>query len=296
MPVNAIAENVLGTIGTICWTAQLVPQIWKSWREKKTDGLSPWLVWIWGVSGAFLGTYVITLNLNYPLILQPQLFSFLTLISWGQCLYYSLGRSKRSAILMTVGMMVFLGGFEVAMVYAVKPSFKAGNTRPVDFFGIFSSVLVAIALLPQYYEIYKHKQVVGLSIMFMVIDTLGGIFSDLSLAFKEEFDAVAGVAYTLVVVMDGAILIAALILNPRAARRRKREAEAQATFEDGQSIVPEAGDAPRISTPRSTSPSDTTVGHGQEQKTDANPSDITEKQQTELGDNTTEKVKGDEMV
>jgi hypothetical protein len=60
---NPIAENVFGTLGgwssssdgaladapplitgTICWTVQLVPQIWKSWREKSTEGLSPWLV------------------------------------------------------------------------------------------------------------------------------------------------------------------------------------------------------------------------------------------------------------
>jgi hypothetical protein len=30
--------------GTVCWTMQLVPQVWKSWREKSTHGLSPWLV------------------------------------------------------------------------------------------------------------------------------------------------------------------------------------------------------------------------------------------------------------
>jgi hypothetical protein len=63
MPVNSIAENVLGTIGmlpydfwrsltiytvtgTILWTGQLAPQVWKSWREKSTSGLSPWLVFV----------------------------------------------------------------------------------------------------------------------------------------------------------------------------------------------------------------------------------------------------------
>ena len=34
----------------------------------------------------------------------------------------------------------------------------------------------------------------------MLIDMLGGVFSDLSLAFKEDFDVVAGVSYSLVVV------------------------------------------------------------------------------------------------
>jgi hypothetical protein len=68
MPVNALAENIFGTIGpdqfhfrvsysnltfnyssltatgAILWTVQLIPQLIKSWRTKSTKGLSPWLV------------------------------------------------------------------------------------------------------------------------------------------------------------------------------------------------------------------------------------------------------------
>lgn len=61
MPTNRIAENFFGTLGqlsymcvqqlsnreetgTVCWTFQLLPQIIKSWRERSTYGLSPWLV------------------------------------------------------------------------------------------------------------------------------------------------------------------------------------------------------------------------------------------------------------
>lgn len=39
---------------------------------------------IWGVSQVFVGSYAITENLNIPLIIQPQLFGFLSLVSWGQ--------------------------------------------------------------------------------------------------------------------------------------------------------------------------------------------------------------------
>ena len=53
---------------------------------------------------------------------------------------------------------------------------------------------------PQYWEIYKFKEVIGISVLFMLVDMLGGVFSDLSLAFKDSFDVVAGVAYSLVVV------------------------------------------------------------------------------------------------
>jgi len=53
---------------------------------------------------------------------------------------------------------------------------------------------------PQYYEIYKHGAVLGISLTFMAVDCLGGIFSILSLIFKSKFDVLAAVAYSLVVV------------------------------------------------------------------------------------------------
>ncbi|KAF7331046.1 hypothetical protein MVEN_02444900 [Mycena venus] len=220
MPANRVAENVLGTLGTICWTAQLVPQVWKSYREKSTQGLSEWLVLLWGISGGFFGVYAVVQNLNIPLIVQPQLFALLCLISWGQCHYYSSTRPKHVSFILAVAAIAALGGFEVGMVFAIRPSL---NDRAIQFFGIFSSVLLALGLGTQYYVIYQRREVVGLSIVFMLVDCLGGVFSDLSLAFKPKFDAIAAITYTLVIVMDGLVILAAIVLNPRARRRRQLE-------------------------------------------------------------------------
>ncbi|KAK7056317.1 hypothetical protein VNI00_002870 [Paramarasmius palmivorus] len=124
--------------------------------------------------------------------------------------------------------MVLSAGFEVGMIYAVRLPYEQGlesGRRAVQFFGIFFSVLVAVGLLPEYYEIYKHKEVIGISITFMLIDALGGLFSDLSLAFAEHFDVTAAAGYTLVTVMDLAVVVAAVVLNPRAAKRRREERE-----------------------------------------------------------------------
>jgi PQ loop repeat len=55
-------------------------------------------------------------------------------------------------------------------------------------------------LRPQFYEIYKHGAVIGISLTFMAIDCLGGVFSILALLFKHRVDAIAAVAYSLVVV------------------------------------------------------------------------------------------------
>lgn len=42
-----VAANVLGTIGTVLWCIQLVPQIWHNWRHKKTDGLPASMMVLW---------------------------------------------------------------------------------------------------------------------------------------------------------------------------------------------------------------------------------------------------------
>lgn len=44
---------------------------------------------------------------------------------------------------------------------------------------------------PQYWEIYKLKEVVGVSLLFMAVDIAGGVFSLLSLFFREDLDIAA---------------------------------------------------------------------------------------------------------
>lgn len=245
---------------------------------------------IWGVSGSMFGIYSIIRGLNIPLILQPQLFGFLCLVSWGQvsfllhgmrssltnflsktqCLYYEIKRTPTVSALMVISLLAVLGGIQAAVICVFKPSYPRNEhaNGAVQFFGIFSTVLISLALLPQYYEIYKRKEVTGISMPFMIIDLLGGknsnftrllsltgllgVFSDLSLVFSDKFDVVAGISYSMVIVsfslwtrcttltitsqvMDAVVILAAIILNPRAKRRR---ATAAAT--------PPEEDAPRI--------------------------------------------------
>ncbi|KAH9940866.1 PQ loop repeat-domain-containing protein [Epithele typhae] len=223
MPTNAAAENVLGTIGTICWTVQLVPQIWHTYRTKSVDGLSEYLVLMWGIAGAFLGPYSIVQNLNIPLILQPQLFAALCFVSWAQCQYYGHKRSKTASIAMWLVAISVFAGFEAGMVFALRPSARNGNLAPVRAFGIISTIILSLSFVD-----LQVKEVIGISLLFMGVDLLGGVFNVLSLVFKGDFDVVAGITYSLVVLLDGLVLLAAFILNPLAKRRRSRAARAEA--------------------------------------------------------------------
>ncbi|OKL64341.1 hypothetical protein UA08_00683 [Talaromyces atroroseus] len=56
IPVSA---NVLGTIGTVLWCVQLVPQIWHNWRHKKTDGLPASMMLLWATCAVPFGVYMI---------------------------------------------------------------------------------------------------------------------------------------------------------------------------------------------------------------------------------------------
>lgn len=77
---------------------------------------------------------------------------------------------------MVVALFAVLGGFQGAVISVIQPIYpeNAHADRAIQFFGIFSAVLISLSLLPQYYEIYKHKEVIGISILFMLIDLLGG--------------------------------------------------------------------------------------------------------------------------
>ncbi|KAG2011679.1 PQ loop repeat protein [Coprinopsis cinerea AmutBmut pab1-1] len=209
-PSNTVAENVFGTLGTVCWTGQLIPQIWKSWRDKSTTGLSEWLMLLWGFSSVFQGAYVIVQKINIPLMVQPQLFGFLSFVSWGQCQYYGHQRTRKVALFVTAAVVLLSAILELALVLAVRP-IKNDHTKDMilQFCGIFASILIAVALFPQYWEIYKLKAVIGISLVFISIDILGGVFNDLSLVFKEEFDVIAACQYTVVVVLDSVIILAA---------------------------------------------------------------------------------------
>jgi hypothetical protein len=107
---------------------------------------------------------------------------------------------------------------------------------------------------PQFYEIYKQRAVLGISLLFMAIDLLGGTSSIVSLAFKRQLDVLAAVAYSPVVVrpyrlnpafllltnvlcfgypglvirthvMDGLVLVLAVILNRSRETQRVRSTD-----------------------------------------------------------------------
>ncbi|KAJ2930662.1 hypothetical protein H1R20_g6433, partial [Candolleomyces eurysporus] len=134
-----------------------------------------------------------------------------------------MNRTKLVSALMTLGVMLLCASVELTLVLTIRPMQNHRSKEiATSFFGIASCVLISVALIPQYYEIYKLKAVVGISLLFLAVDITGGVFNDLSLVFAERFDVLAAVSYSLVIVLDSVIIVCAAAFKLSAWRRRRR--------------------------------------------------------------------------
>ncbi|TNY23940.1 PQ loop repeat-domain-containing protein [Rhodotorula diobovata] len=214
-------EQVFGWLGTILWCIQLVPQLWLNYRRKTTEGLAPLLYISWTLSGACLGIFAIVQNISVPIIVQPHCYGSLCAVIFCQMLYYDKKWRWYSACGAFAVYAVVCSGFEVGMVYASKYVEDHHHSDGLTMlWGILSDIFLAVGFLPQYVEIYKAREVYALSYLFLFMDSLGAVFSIMSLAFKDEFDGIAFAGYAVVLIFELVIFLLALILNPRARRLR----------------------------------------------------------------------------
>lgn len=117
-----VAATVLGTIGTILWCVQLVPQIWTNWRTKSTEGLPASMMFLWAACGVPFGAYSIIQNFNVPIQVQPQCFMGLCLVSWAQVLVYGRRWRAWTAALLGVAVAAACAGIEAALILTLRVS------------------------------------------------------------------------------------------------------------------------------------------------------------------------------
>lgn len=228
-----VAANILGTIGTILWCVQLVPQIWRNWRTKETDGLPGIMMFLWAISGLPFGVYTIVQNFNIPLQVQPQIFMALTLVSWAQTLIYKRGWSTLKAAVVATLIAAFFAGTEAALIITLAPIYEDGNEAPMIVVGVISSILLALGLLPPYGEIWKrHGRVVGISFIFLTMDWFGAFFSLMALVAQNTFDILGGVTYMLCCFLEIGIFSSHVVWLFRSRRERKLADERGITFDD----------------------------------------------------------------
>lgn len=175
------AANALGTLGAVCWSIQLLPQIFINYHRHHTTGLQPSMMLLWASAGVPLGVYNIVLEFNLALRIQAQSLTVLSLITWAQCAYYGEQWTAGKCIGTTICIGAFMGGVEVALVFAMRIAHRKGLEWPITCMAVLAAILLAAGVLRHYWDIWTYRTVRGISFIFVALDAAGDLFSLLSL-------------------------------------------------------------------------------------------------------------------
>lgn len=219
---NSVAENVLGTIGTILWCIQLVPQIIRNFYVKDCEGVPSVMMFLWALSGVPFSIYFFGTDGSIPLRIQPQLFTLFCVVTWIQTLYYPpVQLGLRKVIIYASTFIIIAAGAEVGFILWLRPIYRGGKEWPMLIIGIIATILIALGLIPPYFELAKRRgRVIGINFIFLCMDSLGALFSLLSIVVGT-MDILSIVLYAVVIALEFGIFASHFIWYIRFGKKEK---------------------------------------------------------------------------
>ncbi|KAL1311563.1 hypothetical protein AAFC00_001681 [Neodothiora populina] len=190
-----VAADVLGTIGAVCWSVQLIPQIIINYRRHNATGLQPSMMMFWAWAGVPLGVYNIVSNFTIALRIQPQILAFLSLLTWAQVCYYEKQWTIPQTLAVVTPIGICMGGIEVGLIFALRHGESRGVHWPTILMAVLAALFLALGVLRHYRDVYVHRTVRGISFIFCGIDALGDLTSLLALLFHPSIDVLGIVVY-----------------------------------------------------------------------------------------------------
>lgn len=152
------------------------------------------MMW-WAWAGVPLGVYNIVQSFNVALQVQPQILSFLSLITWIQCHHYQKRWSLSRSLAVVVPVASVMGGIEAVLIVALRMGVRRGVHWPLTLMAVLAVVFLAAGVLRHYWDIWVHRTVRGISWLFVGIDAAGDLFSLVSVIFQPELDVLGMVTY-----------------------------------------------------------------------------------------------------
>lgn len=198
---NPIVSNVFGTVGAVCWSIQLIPQVILNFRRHSAAGLSPAFMLFWAWAGIPLGVYNVVSGFSIALQVQPQILTALSLVTWAQCYYYERKWSVGKALLVAGTAGCIMGGIEAGLVFALRAGQRVGTNWPLTLMAVLAAILLALGVCEQYLAIWRSRSVEGISFLFCGIDALGDVTSIISVVFERHLDMLGLVIYGVEFVM-----------------------------------------------------------------------------------------------
>jgi len=161
---------------------------------------------LWSICGVPFGVYAIVQNFNLALKLQPQAFAGLTLITWGQTLYYHNKWKAWTATVATIALAISFAVTELILILTLRGPYSRGVGWPMMLMAITASVIQVIGLIPPYFELAKRNgRVIGIDFWFLSIDYAGAFFSLMAVVAQQWFDALGASLYIACLVLETGI-------------------------------------------------------------------------------------------
>ncbi|KAI9228635.1 MAG: PQ loop repeat-domain-containing protein [Piptocephalis tieghemiana] len=202
---NYTLNQVFGYFAFFFWSFQLAPQVWKNHKRRTTAGFSLALVISWFIGSILQGVYTISQSYAAPLILQPEVFSIFVLLCFLQYLRYDRKISPLYTGLIGLGLILISAALQVGLVMAVTATEERRLGISTVALGLVPSLLFVLGLIPQVIELFRPggQGADALSLPFLAIDSLGALFSILSLYYQDEyFDWVVGGMFVAILIID----------------------------------------------------------------------------------------------
>jgi uncharacterized protein with PQ loop repeat len=180
---NSIASFALGVLSIIFYSVVYYPQFYVIYKTKKTEGISIWMLLVWGQADFLSLLGVVVLNLELSLIIIGWYHAFVGFLMTIYTLYYEKENKviKYTAVGLYYGINITVSLYlTIAFLY----NYEVGTVL-----GWVSSIFYIIGRLPQLYLNYRRKTTEGLSMLMYIFTILGNTFYLLSvLAFSLEPD------------------------------------------------------------------------------------------------------------
>ncbi|KAF2029136.1 hypothetical protein EK21DRAFT_68206, partial [Setomelanomma holmii] len=183
--------------------------------------------------GVPFGVYAIVQNFNFALKFQPQAFASLTLIAWGQTLYYHNKWRAWTATLATIAIAASFGVMELILILTLRGPYSRGVNWPMMLMAILASVIQVVGLIPPYFELAKRNgRVIGIDFWFLTIDYSGAFFSLMAVVAQQWFDALGASLYIACMVLETGIFASQAIWLWRVRHVRREAKKAGMTYDE----------------------------------------------------------------
>ncbi|OSS53684.1 hypothetical protein B5807_00287 [Epicoccum nigrum] len=233
---------------------------------------------LWSICGVPFGVYAIVQNFSFALQFQPQAFAALTLISWGQTLYYHNKWKVWTATVATILLAASFGVMEVILIFTLQGPYDRGVKWPMMLMAISATLIQIAGLLQPYFELAKRNgRVIGIDFWFLLIDYAGAFFSLMALVAQQWFDSLGGSLYIACMLLETGIFMSQAIWLWRVRHVRKEAKKAGKTYDEY------IAENPSKKIPRSESSEtvvDVEAGHEPQCQTETSPTGSNEKQDT----------------